>query len=72
MASQEIIQETEGDYQNSKAVFVKGVRMPEIFAYKTGFEDFIDKFQTRHDDVFIVGIPRAGETILIRLPNIPL
>ena len=70
MTSQEIIQETEGGYRNSKTVFVKGVRMPNIFAYKTGFEDFIEKFQTRHDDVFVVGHPRSGETIIIGLPNI--
>ena len=61
MASQEIVQETEGDYRNSKGVFVKGVRMNHLFAYKTGFKDFIDEFQTRHDDVFIVGHPRSGK-----------
>ena len=52
MGSQDLIQEIEGDYRNGKAVFVKEVRMPNVFAYKTGFEDFIDKFQTRHNDVF--------------------
>lgn len=60
MASQNLIQETEGEYRNGKAVFVKGVRMPHVFAYSTGFEEFIDKFQTRQDDVFIVGFPRSG------------
>lgn len=48
--------------KSGKAVFVKGVRMPQAFAYKTGFEEFIDKFQTRQDDVFIVGFPRSGGT----------
>ena len=57
MASQDPIQEVEGDYRNSKTSFVKGVRMPFFYVYKTGFEEFIDKFQTRIDDVFIVGIP---------------
>ena len=61
MASQDLIQEVEGDYRNSKTAFVKGVRMPPLYAYKTGFEEFIEKFQTRIDDVFIVGIPRSGE-----------
>lgn len=60
MANQNLIQETEGEYRNGKAVFVKGVRMPHVFAYSTGFEEFIDKFQTRQDDVFIVGFPRSG------------
>jgi len=62
MASQTIVQEIEGEYKNGKAVFVKGVRMPHVFAYMTGFEEFIDKFQTRQDDVFIVGFPRSGGT----------
>ena len=61
MASQDPIQEVEGDYRNSKTSFVKGVRMPLVYVYKTGFEEFIDKFQTRIDDVFIVGIPRSGK-----------
>ena len=61
MASQEPIQEVEGDYRDSKTSFVKGVRMPFFYVYKTGFEEFIDKFQTRIDDVFIVGIPRSGK-----------
>ena len=62
MASQIMVQEIEGEYKNGKAVFVKGVRMPHVFAYMTGFEEFIDKFQTRQDDVFIVGFPRSGGT----------
>ena len=61
MASKDPIQEVEGDYRNSKTSFVKGVRMPLIYVYETGFEEFIDKFQTRIDDVFIVGIPRSGK-----------
>ena len=61
MASQDPIQEVEGDYRNSKTSFVKGVRMPFFYVYKTGFEEFIDKFQTRIDDVIIVGIPRSGK-----------
>ena len=61
MASQDPIQEVEGDYRNSKTSFVKGVRMPFFYVYTTGFEKFIDKFQTRIDDVIIVGIPRSGK-----------
>ena len=64
MASQDPIQEVEGDYRNSKTSFVKGVRMPLVYVYKTGFEEFIDKFQTRIDDVFIVGFPRSGKILI--------
>lgn len=60
MASEDLVQETEGEYRTGKAVFVRGVRMPHVYAYLTGFKDFIENFQTRHDDVFIVGIPRSG------------
>ena len=62
MASENLVQETEGEFRNGKTVFVKGVRMPYMFAYLTGFKDFIENFQTRQDDVFIVGFPRSGES----------
>ena len=63
MASENLVQETDGEYRHGKAVFVRGVRMPHVFAYLTGFEDFIENFQTREDDVFIVGFPRSGESV---------
>ena len=69
MASQDPIREVEGDYRNSKTSFVKGVRMPFFYVYKTGFEEFIDKFQTRIDDVFIVGFPRSGKILIYRGTN---
>lgn len=62
MASENLLQETEGEFRNGKAVFVKGVRMPHLYAYLTGFKDFIENFQTRQDDVFIVGFPRSSES----------
>ena len=62
MASENVVQETDGEFRNGKAVFVRGVRMPHLFAYSTGFKDFIENFQTREDDVFIVGFPRSGES----------
>ena len=43
--------------------------MPFFYVYKTGFEEFIDKFQTRIDDVFIVGIPRSGKISIYRGTN---
>lgn len=57
------IQERYGEYRNSKTVLVLGVRMPPF--YVKGFKDFIENFQTRHDDVFIVGFPRSGELIIL-------
>lgn len=62
MASENPVQETEGEFRNSKGLFVKGVRMPHMYVYLTGFKDFIENFQTRQDDVFIVGFPRSGES----------
>jgi len=62
MASEIVVQETDGEFRNGKAVFVRGVRMPHLFAYSTGFKDFIENFQTREDDVFIVGFPRSGKS----------
>ena len=62
MASEDPVQETEGEFRNSKALFVKGVRMPHMYVYLTGFKDFIETFQTRQHDVFIVGFPRSGES----------
>ena len=64
MAGQTLIQEVEGAYRNGKTVLVRGVRMPNIYAYGTGFEDFIDKFEVREDDIFIVGFPRSGKHVL--------
>ena len=55
---EDLIQERDGEYRNSKTALVLGVRMPPFQA--TGFKDFIENFQTRHDDVFIVGFPRSG------------
>ena len=57
------IQERYGEYRNSKTALVLGVRMPPF--YVKGFKDFIENFQTRHDDVFIVGFPRSGELIIL-------
>lgn len=56
------IQERYGEYRNSKTALVLGVRMPPF--YVKGFKDFIENFQTRHDDIFIVGFPRSGTTWL--------
>ena len=57
------IQVRYGEYRNSKTALVLGVRMPPF--YVKGFKDFIENFQTRHDDVFIVGFPRSGELIIL-------
>ena len=35
--------------------------MPHVYAYLTGFAEFIENFTTKNDDVFIVGFPRSGE-----------
>lgn len=64
MASDELIQERDGEYRHGKAVMVRGVRMPHVYAYLTGFAEFIENFTTRNDDVFIVGFPRSGTTWL--------
>ena len=61
MASDELIQERDGEYRHGKAVMVRGVRMPHVYAYLTGFAEFIENFTTKIDDVFIVGFPRSGE-----------
>ncbi|PFX32071.1 Amine sulfotransferase [Stylophora pistillata] len=60
MASDELIQEGDGEYRHGKAVMVKGVRMPHVYAYLTGFAEFINNFITKNDDVFIVGFPRLA------------
>lgn len=64
MASDELIQERDGEYRHGKAVMVRGVRMPHVYAYLTGFAEFIENFTTKNDDVFIVGFPRSGTTWL--------
>ena len=61
MASDELIQERDGEYRHGQAVMVRGVRMPHVYAYLTGFAEFIENFTTKNDDVFIVGFPRSGE-----------
>ena len=61
MASFPIIQLTEGEWTSEKWYDILGVKLPFYFTSDPAFlRDYIDNFQTRTDDVFIVGYPKSG------------
>ena len=62
MASFAVSQVTEGEWTSVKYVDVLGVNIPAFFTTDPKVLcDFISHFQTRPDDVFVVGFPKSGE-----------
>lgn len=62
MASFPIFQVTEGEWKSVPCVDVLGLRIPAHMTPDPQLLcDFILNFQTRPDDVFVVGFPKSGE-----------
>ena len=69
MASFPIIQLTEGEWTSEKWYDILGVKLPNYFTNDPAFlRDYIDNFQTRPDDVFIVGYPKSGTSTRLKRP----
>ena len=57
-----MFQVTEGEWTSSPYVNVLGFRIPAHFTPDPRLLcDYISSFQTRSDDVFVVGFPKSGE-----------
>ena len=68
MASFPVSQVTEGEWTSVKYINVLGVNMPAFYTNDIDPQvlcDFISHFQTRPDDVFVVGFPKSGEYMCI-------
>ena len=65
MAGFAVPQVTEGDWTSVKCVDILGVHIPAFFATDPQvLYDFISTFQTRPDDVFVVGFPKSGNVFI--------
>ena len=68
MASFPVSQVTEGEWTSVKYINVLGVNMPAFYTNDIDPQvlyDFISHFQTRPDDVFVVGFPKSGEYMCV-------
>ena len=66
MASFPVIQITEGEWTSEKFWDILGMKVPESFTKDPALlADYISKFETRSDDVFVVTYPKSRLFIVI-------
>ena len=66
MATVQTVQEKEGDWTGVKLALVRGIRVVAELL-DPNFNEDLDRFYTRKDDVFVATYPRSGKQRLLNI-----